>query len=152
MIDPAADQKPDLSDVYAHPITPRFFEIDSQGVMFNMWYLAHVDDAMTGFFAARGIPYSSWAEAGVDVHVVHTELDWTAGLRFQDVPEVLITTSRLGRTSLTFDFAFRRDGEITCTGSIVYVTVSIDGSGPTTIPPAFADALIPLVSLRDRLR
>jgi acyl-CoA thioester hydrolase len=140
-----------LPDVYAQPITPRFFEIDSQGVMFNMWYLGHVDDAMTGYFAAKGIPYTTWGEFGIDVQVVHTELDWKTALRFEDTPEILIAASRLGRTSLTLEFAFRRADEIVCTGAIVYVVVAADGSGATPLPASFAEALLPLVPLRDHL-
>ncbi|MEU7749354.1 hypothetical protein AB0L53_50015 [Nonomuraea sp. NPDC052129] len=33
----------DLDGVFAQAFTPRFYEIDGQGVMFNMWYPAYVE-------------------------------------------------------------------------------------------------------------
>ncbi|MEU1075097.1 MULTISPECIES: thioesterase family protein [unclassified Streptomyces] len=127
--------------VFAHPIQPRFFEIDRQGVMFNMWYLAHVDEAVDGFFLARGLPYSTWSEMGVDVHVAHVEIDWQAGIGYGDQPEVLVSTARIGKKSFTLDFAFRKEGATTATGHIVYVTVAGDGSGSTPVPQRLVDAL-----------
>ncbi|RJL32767.1 acyl-CoA thioesterase [Bailinhaonella thermotolerans] len=127
--------------VYAQPIRPRFFEIDSQGVMFNMWYLAYVDDAVTGFFEARGLPYERWPELGFDVHVVHAELDWKDGITVDDRPEILIGTARIGGKSFALDFAFRRDGTATCTGQVVYVAVARDGSGSIPLPAPLTEAL-----------
>ncbi|TJZ57346.1 acyl-CoA thioesterase [Streptomyces piniterrae] len=127
--------------VFTHPMSPRFYEIDRQGVMFNMWYLAHVDEAVDGFFLARELPYDSWSELGVDVHVAHVEIDWKGAIKYADRPEVLVSTARIGKKSFTLDFAFRCDGEITATGCIVYVAVASDGSGSTPLPPRLVEAL-----------
>jgi acyl-CoA thioester hydrolase len=133
---------------FAHPISPRFYEIDGQGVMFNMWYLAYVDEAVDGFFIARDLPYSGWPELGVDVHVAHIEIDWKAAIRYADRPEVLVGTARIGEKSFTLDFAFRNDGEITATGCVVYVAVAGDGSGTTPIPARLVEALGEVSPLR----
>ncbi|GAA4630257.1 thioesterase family protein [Actinoallomurus vinaceus] len=135
--------------VFVHRVTPRFFEIDSQGVMFNMWYLAHVDEAVDGFFEARGLPYADWSRMGIDVHVAHVDLDWKAPIRYHDRPEVIISTARIGGKSFTLDFAFQRDGETTATGSIVYVAVASDGSGTTPLPPQLVEALGEVAPLTD---
>lgn len=128
-------------EVYAQSFTPRFYEIDGQGVMFNMWYLAYLDAAVDGFFIARGLPYDTWPELGVDAHVAHVEIDWKAPIRYADRPDVLISTARVGGKSFTLDFAFRRDGEITATGCAVYVAFAADGSGTTPLPERLIDAL-----------
>jgi acyl-CoA thioester hydrolase len=124
-----------------YSFTPRFYEIDGQGVMFNMWYLAYVDEAIDVFFIERGLPYPRWRELGFDVHVVHVELDFSAGLRIRERTEVLVSTSRIGGKSFTLDFAFRRDGEILCTGGIVYATVAADGTGTIALPGPLVEAL-----------
>ncbi|MCP3759186.1 thioesterase family protein [Streptomyces sp. TBY4] len=134
--------------VFAHPIVPRFYEIDRQGVMFNMWYLAHVDEAVDGFFLARDLPYATWSELGVDVHVAHVEIDWKAAIGHTDRPEVLVSTARIGKKSFTLDFAFRRADETTATGCIVYVAVAVDGSGSTLLPPRLIEALGEVALLR----
>ncbi|NKE60627.1 acyl-CoA thioesterase [Lentzea sp. PSKA42] len=121
--------------------TPRFYEIDGQGVMFNMWYLGHVDEAVAAFFVHRGLPYGTWPDMGFDAHVVHVDLDFSAGVRSRDRTEVLISTSRIGGKSFTLDFAFRRDDEIVCSGGLVYATVSTDGHGTIKLPDRLVEAL-----------
>jgi len=36
---------------FAHRHAVRYLEVDAQGVVFNAWYLAWFDDAMTAFLA-----------------------------------------------------------------------------------------------------
>lgn len=61
---------------FTHPVEIRYLEVDQQGVVFNMWYLAYLDDAVTAFLAHVGFPYTVMLDAGFDVQLVHTELDW----------------------------------------------------------------------------
>ncbi|WP_219415010.1 acyl-CoA thioesterase [Pseudonocardia nigra] len=131
-----------MSDVVIHPVTVRYMEIDAQGVVFNGWYLTWFDEAMATFFTARGAPYHAMIEAGYDVQLVHSEIDWKAGVRWQDAIEVAVSTARVGRTSFALDFEVRRDGaEVTCAGRTVYVVIATDGSGKRPIPPLIAEAL-----------
>ena len=139
-----------MSDVFTHPVPVRYLEVDAQGVVFNSWYLAYFDDAMTAFLAARGLPYPVMLEAGYDVQVVRSEIDWKSGVRWQDAIEVAVSTARIGRTSFALDFEVRRDGhEVTCAGRSVYVVIAADGSGKREIPPVIADALGEPAPLRD---
>jgi acyl-CoA thioester hydrolase len=131
-----------MSDVFRHPVSVRYLEVDAQGVVFNAWYLAYFDDAMSAFLAARGLPYQKMLEAGYDVQLVRSEIDWKAGVRWQDAIEVAVSTARIGRTSFALDFQVIRDGgEVTCSGRTVYVVIATDGSGKQEIPPLIADAL-----------
>jgi Predicted thioesterase len=131
-----------MTEVFTHPVNVRYLEVDAQGVVFNSWYLAYFDDAMTAYLAARGLPYRTMLDAGYDVQLVRSEIDWTAGVGFGDTVEIAVSTARLGRTSFALDFEVRRDGnEITCAGRTVYVVVATDGTGKRAIPPVIADAL-----------
>lgn len=130
--------------VFTHPVAVRYLEVDAQGVVFNSWYLAYFDDAMTAFLAHRGLPYRTMLDAGYDVQLVRSEIDWRTGVGFGDEVAVAVSTARLGRTSFALDFEVRRGGdEVTCTGRTVYVVVATDGSGKRAIPPLIADALGP---------
>lgn len=131
-----------MSDVFSHPVSVRYLEVDAQGVVFNSWYLAYFDDAMAAFLADRGLPYRTMLEAGYDVQLVRSEIDWRSGVGWQDAIEVAVSTARIGRTSFALDFEVRRDGsEVTCAGRTVYVVIATDGSGKQEIPPLIADAL-----------
>lgn len=126
---------------FTHPHRVRYVEVDAQGVVFNSWYLAWFDDAMTGFLVHRGLPYADMLASGHDVQLVRSEIDWRTGVGFQDELAIAVSTARIGRTSFALDFEVRRAGEVTCAGRTVYVVVGTDGSGKRPIPPLIADAL-----------
>ncbi|SHL18094.1 acyl-CoA thioester hydrolase [Pseudonocardia thermophila] len=123
------------------PITPRYMEVDAQGVVFNGWYLTWFDEAMAAYLAHRGLPYKKLIEAGFDVHVAHSELDYKAGVRWGDQVEVAVSTGRIGNTSFALDFQVLRGDEVCTTGRNVYVVVAADFSGKRPIPPVLAEAL-----------
>lgn len=126
---------------FRHPVAVRYLEVDAQGVVFNAWYLAWFDDAMTAFLAHGGLPYRTMLDAGFDVQLVRSEIDWTAGVGFGDPVEVAVSTARIGRTSFALDFQVHRGPDVTCAGRTVYVVIATDGSGKREIPPLIADAL-----------
>jgi acyl-CoA thioester hydrolase len=126
---------------FTHPVHVRYLEVDAQGVVFNAWYLAWFDDAMTAFLRRGGLPYQVMLDAGFDVQLVRSEIDWKAGVGFGDEVEIAVSTARLGRTSFALDFEVRRKDEVTCAGRTVYVVIATDGTGKREIPPLIAGAL-----------
>lgn len=125
------------------PVGVRYLEVDAQGVVFNAWYLAWFDEALAAYLEHGGLPYPAMMDAGFDVQLVHTEIDWQAGVGFGDRVELAVATGHIGRTSFALDFQVLRDGEITCTARTVYVVIATDGSGKRAIPPPLAAALEP---------
>ncbi|HUZ09905.1 MAG TPA: thioesterase family protein [Acidimicrobiales bacterium] len=126
---------------FVHRVPVRYLEVDQQGVVFNMWYLAYLDDAMTAYLLAGGLPYTGMLAAGFDVQLVHTELDWEASLGWGDVATVAVNLARLGSTSFTLAFALGAGGRPVARASTVYVVVRTDGSGKCPIPRLLLDAL-----------
>jgi acyl-CoA thioester hydrolase len=132
---------------FTHPVSVRYLEVDQQGVVFNMWYLAYFDDAMTAFLAYGGLAYVDMLAAGFDVQLVHTELDWQGSLRWGEPAFIDVALAKLGRTSFTLHFTARSGEHPAATGSTVYVVVATDGSGSRPIPSLIADALGPVQPL-----
>ena len=124
-----------MAEPFEHPLTVRYLEVDQQGVVFNAWYLAYFDDAMTAFLAHRGLPYRALLDSGHDAQVVHTELDWTGALGFGDEAVVVVDVAALGTTSFTLSFEVRRGGESLVKARTVYVCVATDGSGKRPLTP-----------------
>jgi acyl-CoA thioester hydrolase len=138
-----------MADVFEHSLRVRYMEVDAQGVVFNAWYLTYFDEAMSAFLGFRGLPYPALLDAGFDVQLVRCEMDWNAGLHWQDEVLVAVSTARLGRTSFALDFETRRDGgQVTCSARTVYVVVATDGSGKREPPPRLVEALGPPAPLR----
>ncbi len=119
---------------FVHPVTVRYLEVDRQGVVFNMWYLAYLDDAMTAFLGAGGLSYGNMLASGWDAMVVHTELDWHGPLGFGDQAEVHVAVAAIGRTSFTLRFDVLSSGRLVANASTVYVAVRTDGSGKCEHP------------------
>ena len=130
-----------MSALFTHPVEVRYLEVDQQGVVFNMWYLAYFDDAMTAFLAHRGLDYDDLTAAGYDVQLVHTSVDWRGGVGWRDDVAVAVSLARVGRTSFTLDFQVQRDGEAVVDGRTVYVVVGVDGGGKREIPALLRNAL-----------
>lgn len=128
---------------FVHPVTVRYLEVDQQGVVFNMWYLAYLDDAMTAFLGAGGLPYGEMLGAGYDAQLVHTEVDWRGPLGLGDAAEVEVAVSNIGRTSFTLRFQVRASTRIVADATTVYVAVRTDGSGKCELPAALRRALGP---------
>jgi acyl-CoA thioester hydrolase len=138
-----------MAGVFEHSLRVRYMEVDAQGVVFNAWYLTYFDEAMSAFLSSRGLPYAALLDSGFDVQLVRCEMDWKAGLHWQDEVLVAVSTARLGRTSFALDFETRRDGgQVTCSARTVYVVVATDGSGKREIPPRLVEALGPPAPLR----
>jgi acyl-CoA thioester hydrolase len=126
---------------FVHHVPVRYLEVDQQGVVFNMWYLAYLDDAMTAFLLAGGLPYTDMIAAGFDVQLVHTELDWTGSLAWGDRASVTVTLARVGTTSFTLAFTIDAEGRSIARASTVYVVVRTDGSGKCPVPSLVLGAL-----------
>ena len=149
-----------MAEIFTYRTRVRYSEADQQGVVFNMWYLGYLDEAMTAYFDVRGPGYGGMNALGYDVQLVHSELDWRAALRWRDEAEIAVAASHIGRTSFTLDFLVRRaatvtgggqvvpgDDEVVVTGRTVYVLVATDGSGKREIPDEIRAALEPLTPL-----
>jgi acyl-CoA thioester hydrolase len=128
---------------FQHQVRVQFFEVDLQGVVFNMWYLAWFDTAMSLYFAQLGFPYDDTMRDGWDVQLVHTELDWSGSARFGDEVVIEVTTDRIGTTSFTLGYRVLRGDEVLVTAKTVYVVVDINGSGKRPVPDDLRAALTP---------
>ena len=125
----------------AIPVHPSYFQFDQQGVVFNMWYFAWFDDAMTQFLAGAGYPYQALIADGLDVQLVHTEADWRAGVRYAEPVLIDVVTEKLGSTSFTLAFTVRVGSQVRATARTVYVVVGTDGSGKQPMPARLRAAL-----------
>jgi acyl-CoA thioester hydrolase len=127
--------------VAAIPVYPSYFQFDQQGVVFNMWYFAWFDDAMTQFLGEAGYSYQTMIAHGLDVQLVHTEADWRTGVRYGESVLIDVVTESMGSTSFTLSFTVRAGSTVRSTARTVYVVVGTDGSGKQPIPPKLRAAL-----------
>jgi acyl-CoA thioester hydrolase len=123
------------------PWRARYYEVDQQGVVFNAWYLAWFDEAMSAFLAHRGLDGAAMVAMSIDFQLVRSEIDWRTGVRSGEAVEIIVRPGRTGTTSFDVHFAVRRAGVETCSARIVYVAVARNGSGKIPVPGPLLDAL-----------
>ena len=134
---------------FSLPITPRYAEVDQQGVVFNGHYLTWFDEACTGFLDHLDVTYPGLIASGYDIQVVHSEIDFKGPVRWRDAVRVEVTCERIGSTSFTLAFNVLRgkDGEFAAEhqsavrGHNVYVVVSTEDWAKRPIPPLLREAL-----------
>jgi acyl-CoA thioester hydrolase len=135
-----------VSEPFWMPIVPRYAEIDQQGVVFNAHYLTWFDEASTAFFDHVGVTYPALTARGLDVQVVHAELDYLTPVRWRDVVAVGVRCVAIGTTSVTLGFDVALLGEdggrvSAVLGRNVYVVVSTQDWTKRVIPDDLRAAL-----------
>jgi acyl-CoA thioester hydrolase len=138
-----------VSEPFSMPIVPRFAEVDQQGVVFNAHYLTWFDEASYVFFDHIGVPDTEFHGWGLDIQVVHAEIDYLAPVRWRDRVRVEVRGESVGTTSFTLGFEVlkRGDGGVevaAARGRNVYVVVSTDGWTKREIPARLRVALTSL--------
>jgi acyl-CoA thioester hydrolase len=115
-VDPA-----DVDLQYVFDNRVRFAEIDAQGVVF----------------------YGEFEGAGIDFHVVHTDVDYHAWARFDDELWNGIRLESSGESSIHFAWASRRasDDQVVPTGELSHVAVDAASGDPTRVPDAFRETV-----------
>ena len=134
-----------VTESFSLPIVPRYAEVDQQGVVFNGHYLTWFDEASTAFFDHIGLPFTEFNALGLDVQVVHAELDYLMPVRWRDAVRVAAGVESIGTTSFTLCFEVLRRGEerevSAVRGRNVYVVVSTDDWAKRALPSSLRDAL-----------
>lgn len=123
---------------FTHPLRVRWAECDAQGIVFNVNYFLYFDVGMTEYFRALGYE----GEAMADFFTVHAEADYKAPAVFDDEIEIAARAARLGRTSITFEMAVIRDGEVLTTGAMVYVHAAKDERAAAVLPQSMIDRVM----------
>jgi YbgC/YbaW family acyl-CoA thioester hydrolase len=111
-----------------HAMRVRWSEVDMQKIVFNGNYLNYIDVAIAEYWRAIGLPYPHGYvdRYGNDVYLRKATVEYLGSARYDDVIDVLVRVSKLGRTSMTFCFEIWRrepehsDGPL-ITAELVYV-------------------------------
>lgn len=136
-----------VTEPFSFPIVPRYAEVDQQGVVFNGHYLTWFDEASTAFFDHIGLPFDAFLGLGLDLQVVHAELDYVAPVRWRDRVRVTVSCERAGTTSFTLRFDALRGTadsaeQAAVLGRNVYVVVSAADWTKRELPDELRRALI----------
>jgi acyl-CoA thioester hydrolase len=117
---------------FDHKLRVRFAETDLQGIVFNGNYLTYYDVAWTEYFRAIGFEWKDIVRTGADTVLARTTLEFKSPAQFDEVLEVYTRVSKIGNTSMTFDFEIYPQGGERLIGAASSLYVCID---PKTLKP-----------------
>ncbi|MDH4656120.1 thioesterase family protein [Pseudomonas sp. JS3066] len=132
---------------YRHfqPITTRWHDNDIYGHVNNVVYYGFFDSAVNTYLIEQG---------GLDIHegnvvgfVVSSSCDYFASIAFPDRIEVGLRVGKLGNSSVQYELAIFKQGEIDAcaAGRFVHVFVDRENNRPVPIPETLRAALAELV-------
>lgn len=123
---------------FYHSLRVRFAETDMQGIVFNGNYLTYYDVAWTEYFRALGLEWKDLLGFGSDTVLARTTMEFKAPARFDELLDVYTRVSKIGNTSLTFEFEIyaQTDGRLIGASSSLYVCIDPQSLRPVRVPDA----------------
>lgn len=129
---------------FSHSLRVRWAEVDKQDIVFNGHYLTYFDVGVTEYYRAIGKPYPDAILAeGSDLYAKKAEIEYHASAVFDDIIDVCVRVSRIGRSSFEFAIELYREDELLVSGSLIYVNANPETRKsvplPETLTSAFRD-------------
>jgi acyl-CoA thioester hydrolase len=109
-----------------------FSDTDAQGVVYYGRYLPYFDHARTEYHRHLG----GFSTGGCELVMRASSVEYHAPARFDDLLEIFVRVSRIGRTSVTYECAACRlpDDALMVTGQQTLVLIEVDARRPTPVP------------------
>ncbi|OLU29529.1 thioesterase [Pseudomonas sp. PA15(2017)] len=136
-------QSQHLREHYLHfqPITTRWHDNDLYGHVNNVTYYSYFDTAVNTYLIESG---------GLDIHrgevvgfVVSSSCDYFESIAFPERVEVGLRVGKLGNSSVRYELAVFREGQMQAcaAGRFVHVFVDRQSNQPVSIPHALRQAM-----------
>ncbi len=134
-----------LSDQYrfCHTLRVRYSEIDGQMIVFNSHYLTYCDIAVTEYLRNLGLAWSAMETLGFDFALVKSTLEYQKPAKFDDILDIYVKISSLGRKSFTTNFLITRADDQKSLVSVENIYAGFDSSSGQgiAIPDSFRSAI-----------
>jgi acyl-CoA thioester hydrolase len=116
-----------------------FSDTDAQGVVYYGRYMPYFDHARTEYHRHLG----GIAVPGCELVMRASSVEYHAPARFDDLLEAFVRVSRIGRTSMTYEFAAHRlpDDTLMVTAQQTLVLIALDDRRPRPVPDEVRAAL-----------
>lgn len=113
----------------------RDYELDMQGIVNNGVYFNYLEHARHEYLLANNVDFAALAEAGVNLVVVRSELDYKASLKSGDEYVVEVSLERLSKVKFGFrQQVIRLSDEKVCVNGLVVGTALNERGRPFITP------------------
>ena len=120
-----------------------FSDTDAQGIVYYGRYLPYFDLARVEYHRSLGLLGMDIGEAGQEFVMRAGTIEYLAPAVFDDLIEVYVRAARIGRTSVTYEFAaYRaRDDLLLVSAKQTLVLVDLDERKAFPIPAAYKNSI-----------
>jgi acyl-CoA thioester hydrolase len=124
-----------MSYKFSTEIRVRLPETDAMGIVFHGYFFTYFDVARMDYLRNLHLVEAFGTGRGANL-IVHASAEFRSPARFDDVLAVQSRVSRIGNTSLTFEFrvAHRPEGRIVAEGRSVHVMIDPATWKPVRVP------------------
>ena len=101
---------------FSYRLRVRWGECDAQGIVFNAQYMNFIEVAQAEYFRGLGLRlYSDELRTRFDLATVKSTLEYMAPARVDDMLDIFVRVSRIGRASIVFNTeTYHIDAEDPC--------------------------------------
>lgn len=110
----------------------RFIDTDASGRIHYTAMFRYFESAEIEFLRTLGITYNM--RAGYDLPRVHVECDFLRVIAHDDLITIEVSLTKLGNSSIRFEFEARKAGEVAARGAVVVVCVDRERMRAMPIP------------------
>lgn len=122
---------------FKHRLRVRWAEVDMQKIVFNAHYLMYFDTAIADYWRALALPYeASMLHLQGDLYVKKATIEFHASARLDDLLEVDLRCTRIGKSSMVFGGAIFRGNELLIESELIYVFADPAIQTSIPVPPA----------------
>jgi YbgC/YbaW family acyl-CoA thioester hydrolase len=122
---------------FFHRLRVRWAEVDVQKIVFNPHYLTYIDTAMSGYWNALALPYTSTMQAlQSELFLKKVTLDFQSSALMDDVLDIGLQCVRIGTSSITFQAAIFRGLDCLLLCDLIYVYADAATQKPQPVPDA----------------
>jgi len=120
-------------------IQVRFGHVDPAGIAYFPRIFDYIHEVYEELWEHQvGVRYYKLLlEERIGFPLVHSEVDFRAPLKFGDRPEVAVTCTHLGRSSIELHYVFRLDGEVCVDARMTTVCTDLRAMKSLELPERF---------------
>jgi YbgC/YbaW family acyl-CoA thioester hydrolase len=113
-----------------------------QKIVFNAHYLMYFDTAIAGYWRRLALPYEDAMQAmGGELYVKKVSMEYHASARFDDQLDVAVQCLKIGNSSIVFNGAIYRGGDLLVTCELLYVFADPITQRACPVPEALRQVL-----------
>lgn len=116
---------------YAHPITVRYRDIDTQGIVNNGVFPSYLTECRAGYFEEV---LRLTVEEVQDIVTARLEIDYLAPIERSDGLTVHLRCTDVGTSSFTFKYEIRADGTAAARARTVHATIDPKTGESRSVP------------------